>query len=426
MNGIGGKKQNEGGTISEQVIISNMKDFNLSDFLQLLAILGLVAAVVYGIIKYIHDYLHRNAVRRENYYKSFDTVVAQLSSNSKTSQLSAAVLMRRYFNETGSKEWNDLHVEAINVISSLLKVLPCGVFQKTLGDGLAYAGDLSKMDMQSTNLQNLYLGRKDNIPIEMKETDMFMADLSYATLNNIHGESAVFFNAILYHTQIKDCDFTQANFCGADLSNVFFKDTVLYNADFSKAINIPEEIKALLSKDGKVTAKENITTPSTKREHKVVFFSMPGNMSKEDEILTKDYQTFLEKEMDMDIEVIYYNKDEYPEYGQFNKIRKDILRSSAMVAFGFKQISIKTGINHPNTAIETEIEGQHLPTPWNELEVGMGLMHNLPILLVKDKDINSGVFDTKLSEHFVATVTVDYDNREIKYNPAVKRWLATF
>lgn len=400
-----------------------MKDFSFSDLLQFFAILGLVTAIVYGIIKYVHDYIQKKAIKRENYYKSFDTVVAQLSSDVKTSQLSAAVLMRRYFSvDVG--EWNDLRVEAINVISSLLKVLPCGVFQKTLGDGLAYAVDLTRMDLQSTNLQNLYIGRKDGIPIEMKETDMFMADLSYATLNNIHGRDAVFFNAILYQTRIKNSDLTRANFCGADLSNAYFEKTMLYGADFSRATNIPEEIEASLSEERKVMTTESITTFSTERERKVVFFSMPGNMSKEDEILTKDYQSFLEEQLNY--KVLYYVKDDYPEFGQFNKIRQDVMRSSAMVAFGFKQISIEKGVSHPNTTIEKTIDGQYLPTPWNELEVGMGLMHNLPILLVKDKDINSDVFDAELSEYFVATITVDYDSRELRYNPAMKRWLAAF
>lgn len=401
-----------------------MKDFSFSDFLQLLAILGLVAAIVYGVIKYVHDYLRRKAIRLDNYYKSFNTVVAQLSSENKTSQLSAAVLIRRYFNDAVPKEWTDLRDEAINVISSLLKILPCGVFQKTLGDGFAYAGNLTNMDLQSTNLQNLYLGRKDGAPIVLENTDMFMADLSYATLDNIQGQQAIFFNAILYHTQIKNSDLTNANFIGADLSNAYFGNVQLNGACFQRATNIPDEIESLLSEERKITTTKPVTTYSTKRESKVVFFSMPGKMSKEDEILTKDYQAFLKDELHYD--VIYYTKDEYPEFGQFNKIRRDIMRSSAMIAFGFKQISIEKGVSHPHTAIEKQIEGQYLPTPWNELEIGMGLMHNLPVLLVKDKDINSGVFDPKLSECFVATITSDYDNREVRYNTEVKRWLAAF
>ena len=58
--------------------------------------------------------------------------------------------------------------------------------------------------------------------------------------------------------------------------------------------------------------------------------------------------------------------------------------------------------------------------PWNELEVGMGLMNHLPILLVKSEGISSGIFDSKLSECFVATITADSDNRELKYNTEMK------
>mgnify|MGYP003300398159 FL=1 len=75
----------------------------------------------------MHYVLNRRQKDREEYLRSFDTVVAQLSSDKKASQLSAAILMR---------------------------TLPTGVFQKTLGDGLAYAGDLSGADLQRTNLQD--------------------------------------------------------------------------------------------------------------------------------------------------------------------------------------------------------------------------------------------------------------------------------
>lgn len=396
---------------------------SISDILQLIAILGLVAAVVYGILKFVLDFIQRESIKRENYYKSFDTVVAQLSSDVKTSQLSAAILMRRYFKELGNKKRADLHLEAINVISSLLKVLPTGVFQKTLGDGLAYAVNLSKVDLQNTNMQNLYLGRKDDTRIQMQETDMFMADLSYANLDKIDGQGAVFMNSILYHASIKNCDFTNAYFYGADLSNAYFKNVILYGADFSKASNLPIEFQGKLSEDNKFTSKEPITTPSTKQEGKVIFFSMPGSLSKQAEVITKDYRDFLEAK---GYKVLYYEKDEYPEFGQFNKIRQSITNSSAMIAFGFKQINIKQGVLHPNTATEVEIQDKYMSTSWNELEVGMGLMNKLPILLVKDKDIDSGVFDSKLSEAFVATITADYNSRELEYNQTLKNWLSTF
>lgn len=396
---------------------------SISDILQLIAILGIIAAIVYGILKFIQDFVQRESVKRENYHKSFDTIVAQLSSDVKTSQLSAAILLRRYFNNTGKKKRADLRIEAINVISSLLKILPTGVLQKTLGDGLAYAVNLEKVDLQNTNLQNLYLGRKDNTRIQMRETDMFMADLSYATLNEIDGQEAVFRSSILYHTQIKNSNFSQANFKGADLSNVYFEEVTLDGANFSKATNLPIEFEGCLDNEGNFISNKKLTTPSTKKERKAIFFSMPGNLSKKDELLTKYYRDFL---IEKGYDVIYYEKDEYPEFGQFNKIRQSIINSSAMIAFGFKQIYIEKGTLHPNTTTEEQLFKKYMSTYWNELEVGMGLMSNLPILLVKDANIDSGVFDNKLSEFFVGTILSDYNSRELEYNPSLKTWLSTF
>lgn len=65
---------------------------------------------------------------------------------------------------------------------------------------------------------------------------------------------------------------------------------------------------------------------------------------------------------------------------------------------------------------ETPIKGKWLHTPWNEVEVGMALMRGLPVLLVKDKEIDSGIFDSKLSEAFIATVSSDFDSRKIEAN----------
>jgi uncharacterized protein YjbI with pentapeptide repeats len=388
-----------------------------SDFLQLISAAVVISAVVYGVIQGVHYLISHRHKKRDEYLKSFDTVVAQLSSDNKTAQLAAAILLRRYFGSKENRKYADLHAETINVISALLRTLPTGVFQKTVGDGLAYAVDLSCADLQKTNMQDIYLGRKD-IPIRMAKTDLFMADLSYALVENIDGPGAIFYHSILFNTQIKNSDFSGANFGGADLSNARFKNVLLKGADFSGAINVPEEISAVLI-DGVCTAEERITT-SSKKKGKSIFFSMPGCLSKYDEILTKDYKEILEEK---GYDVIYYQKDDYPQYGQFNRIRQSILDASAMVAFGLKQVNIKDGVYHPDTTQEMNLKNKWLPTPWNELEVGMGLMNNLPILLVKDPAIDSGIFDDKLSECFVSTIPSDYDSRRLEANKAFIRWL---
>lgn len=395
-------------------------ELTLTESLQIIAILGVIGAIIYGIIRGVYYILDIKTRRNEEYTASFNTIIAQLSSDNPSSQLSAAILLRRFFDCKGKKGKGSLKDETINEISSLLRVLPTGIFQKTLGDGLAYTNDLSGADLQRTNMQDVYLGSKNGV-INMTGADLFMADLSYALIDNIVARNAQFYNAILFSTQIKNSDLSGANFANADLNRVRFKNTTLFGADFTNAYNIPNEIKEKLN-DGKYYENEPVTT-EPQQNGKKVFFSIPGCMTKEDECLTKDYKKSLES---MGYNVVYYKKDDYPKYGQLNKIRHSIEASDAMVVFGLKQINIVSGSYHKNTSQEKDITNKWMSTPWNELEVGMGLMAGLPILLIKDNDIDSGIFDENLSECFIASISTDVDCRKLETNKPFISWLAKF
>lgn len=372
-----------------------------------------IAAIVYA----VKDLLTKKQVKSE-YLKSFEQTISQLASVNAETQLSAAILLRRFLN---IKIWGNpfLHDEAINVISSLLRTLPTGIYQKTLGDGLAYArhNGLSAKDMQKTNLQNLYLGNK-RYRLKCDKTDFYMADLSYALLENIDGDGIIFYNSILMSTNIKNCNFKNANFVGADLTNVYFKNVSLYGANFTNAINIPSDIKEKLI-DGIYQVPAAVTTTKVEKSN-TIFFSMPGIMTKEQELITKSYKDLLEKR---GYEVIYYGKDDYPKYGQLNIVRKRILSSSGIIAFGFKQINITNGIYRPGTRNERTIENTWLSTPWSEIEVGMAIMRGIPILLIHDKEIISGIFDNVLSEYFVGEISSEFDVRKIGTNKTFESWI---
>ena len=121
--------------------------------------------------------------RRRMLKEEFDAAIRQLSSNSETHKLAAAILIRRFF----TAEKGFYRNEAIYVLSSLLRVVPTGIFQKTLADGLAYGHDLSKVDLQKTNLQDAYIGFKEQLTTDMREADLFKADLSNALIERIDG-----------------------------------------------------------------------------------------------------------------------------------------------------------------------------------------------------------------------------------------------
>lgn len=149
------------------------------------AVLGIVVVVIGTTIR---EYIRWKGAKsietlRDEYQKSFDKIVQDLSSANTTQQLTAAILLRRFFMINEMKKCGDfLKDETINVISSLLRTLPSSVFQKTVGDGLAYAKDISGVDLQRTNLQDVCLEGKSSRLI-LNNCDLFMADLSYAFIS---------------------------------------------------------------------------------------------------------------------------------------------------------------------------------------------------------------------------------------------------
>ena len=142
-------------------ILSAIQFQEIDAFVALIIIMG--SAFVYYKVKIRRT----DAQKRQDVQNQFNKVVAQLSDKNETTKLSAAIILRRFFKAEIDQE--HFKKEAVNVISSLLKILPTGIFQKTLGDGLAYAKDLSYSDLQRTNLQDLYIGIKNTMDDEQEK-----------------------------------------------------------------------------------------------------------------------------------------------------------------------------------------------------------------------------------------------------------------
>jgi len=409
-----------------------------------------IGVVLAGAILYVITKVVRTSnQKRQDTQEQFNIVVEQLAKDNETAQLSAAIILRRFFNAIIDKE--RFRKETINVISSMLKIHPTGIYQKTLGDGLAYAKNLNYADLQRTNMQDLYLGKKnekddarekkgiktksdndDSWKITMDFTDMYEANLSYALVENVIGFGTVFNSAILNHTNIKNCSFKKADFKYADLTNVYFESVILEGSDFKGAKGIPKEVLSQLkwiNKGKKDEAyvyndAEPLTIDKTKKKgggHKLVFFSMPGTLSASEEAITLYFKDLLKKK---GIESKYYKRDHYPKDSQLTKVKESILLADAMIAFGLKQIEIKSGrLNPDKEEIENEV---WLPTPWNEIEVGMGVMANLPILLVRDDKIEIGVFDKVISEYKIKSLSASTPLEDIENNSEFKMWLNLF
>lgn len=139
-----------------------------------------------------------------------------------------------------------------------------------------------------------------------------------------------------------------SSFRESDLTRVKFKNVRLKGADFTGAQNVPIEIEEKLV-NGKYLEGDWVTAGHDIASCNNVFFSMPIVMEKREGLLAKDFKSFLEGQ---GYNVHYYVKDDYPCYGQLNKIHEKIKSSVGMVAFGFKQMKIKEAVYRLNTKDE--------------------------------------------------------------------------
>lgn len=404
----------------------------------LLAFISLVAVIVGGLIVAVPSIMNYKgwisiAKQQSQYQQSFDNIIEQLSSDKNTAQLSAAVLLRRFFKvkfnyhffirkkRINEKDIYFLRTETINVISSLLKTLPTGVYQKTLADGLSSCQDLSYADLQNANLQNAFIGN-DSYRINMSRADFFCANLTKALVCNVDGQNCYFRDSILCNARFKNCDFSCASFQGADLTNVYFKDVKLTEANFRDAYNIPEIISQHLVNG--IFVGDDLVTISEKLSSHSIFFSMSGSLSNDEAHLTKAYEEYLEKR---GYTIESYTRDHYPLFGQLTSVKAKIEKCVGMVVFGSKQILIKDGIFRPNLSEETVWKNEWLSTSWNEIEVGMGVMLGIPILLVKTDELKTGIFDSCISEIMLDKTSskTDYsDLRKFEIDENFISWLS--
>jgi hypothetical protein len=195
---------------------------------------------------------------------AFREIVDALASENATTQMAAAILIRRFFDahaEQGSSG-TPYASESVAVIAGLLRQTPTGQFQKALADGLRFAPSLADADLQGCNLERAFLGvkRPDKRVPNLERADFFEANLSGASLRGARANEAVFFGAELANTVLRDAQLVGANFRGALLRGADFRGATLTGADFveadiegarfSGAVGIPDEIAPYLDEAG--------------------------------------------------------------------------------------------------------------------------------------------------------------------------------
>jgi hypothetical protein len=403
-----------------------MPDLTLSpDPLKNLAAFATGLAAVIGAIIAALQYLNATLTKRREkaaaVRRSFEGVLTSLASENEVDRLAGAILLRKFFDPTAEVNTKDMPyaAEAINVIAAILRGQPSGNFQKLLADGLAFAPSLHGADLQRTNLHNAYLGSRGNKLVDLSDADFYRADLSGASLKGAKACHAVFYQARMTNAFFRGADLRGANFFEADLWGVNFDGARLANATFERTRNIPPELKPHIDSKNRWDGPSEFkfSRGGDRADPPAIYVSKPGCLDEHQGKVVGLVCSWLESGgMIPDA----LERHDYPTTGVLGEVRRRMSGCRGAVVFGFGELRISDGLWRSGTADEAKISGQAFSTPWCQIEAGMAVMFNLPLLLVVDSDLTKGVFDPSLDEHNVFRLTAPPH----RLAPAFANWLA--
>jgi uncharacterized protein YjbI with pentapeptide repeats len=406
------------------------------------AVVALVGAIL-GLFKYFDLRSKRQA--KEAIGSAFKGIVATLAGTDRVERLGSAILLRRFFMADSEYSKPDMPYadEAVDVIAATLRGEPVGDVQKVLADSLAYVGKrgLSHRDFQHVNLQHGYIsltgpaghvvrsaekrprrlvrrragaappadGENDpeveqELRLDLSDADFYEANVAGASFRKdickgtifyqATAVEAVFAGADLTGADFRQADLTGADFRKADLRRAKFAGATLKGADFSEAKlagarfkgahQVPEEITHCLDEGGTYGTKDaEPGRPVT------VFVSAPSIVRPSDGGIVEAACACLREH---GYEPVRVSPDAYRDDRHLFDVRETMAGCAGVVVLGLPQLELQLGKWRPATADERTLADAVLPTPWNDIETGIGVGLGIPVLSIRAGCGPYGVF----------------------------------
>ena len=80
---------------------------------------------------------------------------------------------------------------------------------------------------------------------------------------------------------------------------------------------------------------------------------------------------------------------------------------SGGLVLGFQQAAAASVVYKPGTNVESAADHASFPSPWNQLEAGVLVSMQRPLLVVREQGIAGGIFDPGAGEHYVNPIDLD-------------------
>jgi hypothetical protein len=117
-------------------------------------------------------------------------------------------------------------------------------------------------------------------------------------------------------------------------------------------------------------------------------------------------------------------RTDYPNKAPMTAVRELMVECEGAIVLGLRQIEVIDGIVKPGTDEERRVHGAFHPTAWNQLEAGVGFALDLPLMLIKEAEVEGGVFDAGNTDRFVHQAEMSRDwLRSPRFLQPFNEWL---
>jgi uncharacterized protein YjbI with pentapeptide repeats len=249
--------------------------------------------------------------------------------------------------------------------------------------------------------------------LDLSGSDFFRSDLSYASLRNDVCVGTVFYECVAVRTVFRDSDLTKANLSGADVRHADFRNADLTEADFTgakvsganfdraivsgtifkDATGLPAEFAARMGSDQRVSVPvgTEIVAESTNGDSGGVrVFLSVASVTVASQRPVIDLVAGVLR--DEGFEVVRTSRDDYRHDRHLERVRQAMATCSGVIIIGLPQLLVEDGTWRQGTNDERVLKHEHLHTPWNDIETGLGIGLGLPVLAIRAGCGGYGVF----------------------------------
>jgi hypothetical protein len=129
-----------------------------------------------------------------------------------------------------------------------------------------------------------------------------------------------------------------------------------------------------------------------------VFVSTPNCLSPKQQIV---YDFILAELSRNGLESCTLGQSHHPTQSPLHEVMVMARHVCGGVILGFEQFCATDGLNKPGTKREAKLQAPtYFPTPWNQLEAGILYTVGVPLLILRERTINGGIFDQGVSRWF--------------------------